>query len=361
MKWSNYDIVFMKRALELAEKGCGKVSPNPMVGCVLVKNDTIIGEGYHRKFGGDHAEVAALKDCHHRTNGATAYITLEPCTHNGKTPPCVEALIDADVKRVVFATKDPNPRVNGKAARILKKAGIDVVHGCLSHEAESLNEGFISVIKRKIPFVAMKVAASLDGRIATRSGQSKWITSAASRKRVHVLRDKYDAILVGIGTVLADNPELAGSRRKPRRIILDSRLRISPSAKVLRDNNVLVVTTIRSLKKRRDALERKGIPVLVMKKIEVKPLLKLLAKEGVTSLFVEGGSEVFSSFVDARAVDKLYWFVAPLLIGGVDAKMALSGKGVSKLTQSLILDNYNLERLSGSTKAGDDILIEGGV
>lgn len=352
----NIDKKFMQRVLELAKRGDGVVSPNPMVGAVIVKNGKILAERWHRKFGCDHAEIDAINNAQKakkKLKGATLYVNLEPCAHFGKTPPCVSEIIKAGFSRVVVAMRDPNPLVNGKGIKMLKKAGIKVDVGCFQNEARKLNKKFIKWISTGLPFVSIKVAMSLDGKIATRANDSKWITSEESRAYVRDLRDSHDAILVGINTLLKDNPMLSGKKRNPRRIVLDSTLRINTNSRFLRNKNVLIITTDRAPKNKLDFLRKRGYPIKIFKrKISIYPLLRFLGKIGISSILVEGGSAIFGSFIDARAIDKCYFFIAPKIIGGKTAKTAVSGVGVGKLNQSLRF-SYKLQKI------GEDVMIEG--
>jgi diaminohydroxyphosphoribosylaminopyrimidine deaminase/5-amino-6-(5-phosphoribosylamino)uracil reductase len=343
------DVYFMGRALMLARKG--HPSPNPRVGAVVVKDGVIIGEGFHERAGMPHAEVNALKGI--EAAGATLYVTLEPCSHHGRTPPCTDAIIDAGIGRVVCAMRDPNPKVDGIG--LLTEAGIPVDVGIMEDEARRLNEAFISYLDTNRPFTVLKCGMSLDGKIATKTGASKWITSQASRERAREMRENYDAILVGIGTVLADDPSLRSSGDKhPLRIILDSTLRIPRTSDVLSDDNVLVVTTTRAEAGRREALEQEGIEVLVCgdETVDLVRLLSLLGERGVTSLLVEGGSTVHGSFVQAGLVDKVLFFIAPLLIPGSTSLTAVGGEGIERLEEALRLGTMKVRRY------GDDILIE---
>lgn len=330
------DEKFMRRAIELAKKGNGSVSPNPLVGAVIVKNGKIIAQGWHKYFGGDHAEIVALnaaRKAGSNLSGSVLYVNLEPCVHYGKTPPCVGRVIASGIKRVVIAMKDPNPLVNGRGITALKKAGIKVSIGCLKSEARLLRR----------PFVAMKVAMSLDGKIATRTGDSKWITSEKSRKYVHEIRNNYDAILVGSKTVVKDNPVLAGTQNEPKRIILDSYLKVSLDSKVFRNANVFVATTKKAPIKKIKILEKRGINFKIFNptksepdKIPLIPLLDFLAGNGVSSILVEGGGEIFNSFINENLVNKFYWFIAPKIIGNAE-----------KMSQALSVNNYTFKNLSG--------------
>lgn len=306
------DTDYLRQALNLAKKGMGWVNPNPMVGAILVKNDVVIGKGYHKKIGGPHAEIEALKACKNDPKGATLYINLEPCVHFGRTPPCAEAIIKAGIKKVIYATADPNPKVSGRGIAVLKQAGIEVKVGELDSESRELNEAFFTFHTKKRPFVAIKFAASLDGKLATSTGDSKWITNEKSRQFAHTLRGQYQAILVGINTVLKDDPHL-GVRK---RIILDSKLRIPLEAKVLRDPKVIIATTKKANKKKLKELHRLGFDVIIFdEKIAVPKLLNILYQKEIISVLVEGGRQVLDSFIDSKLVDKVYAFHAPLLIG----------------------------------------------
>lgn len=333
---------FMRRALSLASRGSPFVSPNPMVGAVLVRKGKIIAESWHRKFGGPHAEALLFQQLKKRgilAAGGDLYVNLEPCVEffGKKTSSCANRIIESGIRRVFIAMKDPNPRVNGHGIKALKQAKISVEVGCMEKDAMRLNHKFIKWMRTGMPFVTMKVAMSLDGKIATKTGDSKWITSPESRRFVKLLRDEHDAILVGINTVLRDNPELKGVRREPLRIILDSKLQTSKGAKVVRDSNVLFITTRH---------EKRPVPCKAFsKKIKLVPLLRFLGKRGVSSILVEGGSEVFGSFVDARLVDRFVWFIAPKIIGGRSAKTAIGGEGVSFMKKALQLSRPHVQMI----------------
>ncbi|OGG77821.1 riboflavin biosynthesis protein RibD [Candidatus Kaiserbacteria bacterium RIFCSPLOWO2_01_FULL_54_24] len=351
------DVGYLKDALALAKQARGRTFPNPMVGAVIVKNGRIIGRGYHHKIGAPHAEVDALKAAAGKARGATLYINLEPCSHWGKTPPCVDAIIRAKIKGVVCCMRDPNPQVSGAGIRRLRRAGIEVSMGGCSAEAEVLNEGFLFFHRNRRPFVAIKFAASLDGKIATRSGDSRWITNERARGYARALRGHYQAILVGINTVLRDDPHLGTrkkGRRDPLRIVLDSRLRIPLTARVLRDENILLITTKRANSKKKRLLAGREIEVVEMgSRINVKALMRELYRREIISVLVEGGGDVLGSFVDARCVDKVYAFLAPILIGGETAKSAVGGKGSSSIRQALRLTRVERKIFS------DNILVSG--
>jgi diaminohydroxyphosphoribosylaminopyrimidine deaminase/5-amino-6-(5-phosphoribosylamino)uracil reductase len=356
------DEKWMKRALRLAEKGRGKTSPNPMVGAVLVKEGKTIGEGYHVRAGGDHAEIIALKQAGDEARGATLYLNLEPCTHYGKTPPCAPAVIRAGVKRVVIGMADPNPLVKRKGIENLKGAGLEVDVGIQEKECRRLNEAFCKYILKREPFIILKVAATLDGKIAARDGDSKWISGEASRRFVHRLRDQVDGVIVGIGTVLKDDPMLTArvrGGRDPYRIILDSRLRIPERAKVteISPSKTIIATTEAAPKDKIERLENKKVRVLVLAskegRINLKTCLSKLGEMEMMSLLVEGGSQVNGAFLDENLVDKLLLFLSPKLIGDSQALGIFGGKGVTNLKEAVVLREIRTKRI------GEDILIEG--
>lgn len=358
------ELLFMQKAITLARKGSLKVSPNPKVGCVLVKEGKIISQRSHQHFGGAHAEINALKEAGLRAKGSTMYINLEPCRHYGKTPPCTEAIIEAGVKEVVVGIIDPNPLVNGKGLRELKAKGIKIKLGVLKEECAKLNEPYIKYITRGIPFVILKSAMSLDGKIATPKGDSQWITSEASRKYVKTLRNQVDAILVGIDTVLQDNPGLLSSRSKKRpiRVILDSHLRIPLDARVLNSRAPTIVVTQNGVdKKRIENLEARGVEVLQIPKwrkhpqrgLDLKFLMKKLAKRGITSILIEGGGKVNASALEMGLVDKILFFIAPKIVGGENAITPVEGEGIDRIGEAIKLKDTKIR------KFGDDILFEG--
>jgi len=346
---NSQDEKYMQAALQLAKKGIGWAFPNPMVGAVLVKNNKIIGKGYYKSFGSPHAEIEAFNNATEDPRDATIYVTLEPHNHYGKTPPCTDTIIAKGIKRVVCAVADPNPKVHGSGFEKLKKAGIEVTVGVCENEAGKLNEGFFTFHQKKRPFVALKFAASLDGKMATKTGDSKWITNENTRVFARTLRGDYHAILVGINTVLQDNPNL-GARQKdkkdPLRIILDSALKIPLTSDVLRDDNVLIVTTKNADQEKLEQLHEKGIEVLQMpeEKILISDLIKALYKKEIVSIFVEGGSETLGSFADTKIVDRVYACFAPIIIGGRDAVSAIKGEGVTKVLDAIKLTDIHLER-----------------
>jgi len=355
------DKKWMKLALKIAKKGEGKVSPNPMVGAVLTNNGEMIAQGFHRYFGGPHAEVEVIKKAKDRTKGATLYVTLEPCCHYGKTPPCTTRIIKSGIRRVVIATLDPNPLVSGKGVEELRRAGIEVDVGVCEKEAKELNEAFLKFMKKRIPLVTVKVAASLDGKIATHLGESKWITGSKSRDFAHRLRDKADAVLVGINTVIKDNPSLLPfSRKHFLRIVLDSKLRIPLEARVLKDQDkadTFIFTTQRAEKQKIEELNNQGGKIVVVKEEEKRVnLLEVLKKLGeleVMNLLVEGGGEVIASFFEKRLVDRLSLFLSPRIIGGRKSLSWVEGKGINSLKESPWV------RIDSLRKVGEDFLFEG--
>lgn len=359
---------YMRRALELARRGEGHVSPNPMVGCVVVKDGRIIAEGYHEKVGEYHAERNALLNCSEDPAGADLYVTLEPCCHYGRTPPCTEIIIEKSIKRVFVAALDVNPLVAGKGVQTLRDAGIEVVTGILEQEAMDLNEVFYHFFETHRPFVAMKYAMTLDGKIACHTGDSQWITGPKSREHVHGLRKKYSSILVGIGTALADDPMLNCRTEKgadPVRLIADSQCRLPLSSNLVKTAKkipTIVVTTELALLsgdslKRAEALQKKGVEILLCGTAEVDfdLLLDLLAERDIDSVLVEGGGTVNASFLEAGLVDRVYAFLGPKLVGGADSKSPVEGKGVAKMADAAELNDIEVQRFD------DDIMITGRV
>ncbi|MBW8863322.1 MAG: bifunctional diaminohydroxyphosphoribosylaminopyrimidine deaminase/5-amino-6-(5-phosphoribosylamino)uracil reductase RibD [Verrucomicrobia bacterium] len=356
----------MRQALRLARRGFGTTSPNPMVGAVLVKAGQIIGRGWHRKAGGPHAEIEALLDTKkrgHNPKGATIYVTLEPCCTHGRTPPCTDALIATGIKRVVIGATDPNPKHAGKGFKILQRAGINVVHGILADECTRLNEAFNHWIIRHTPFVTVKAAMTLDGKIATASGESKWITGEPARAFGMKLRQGSDAILVGVNTVLADDPSLTvrvSSKSAPpklRRIVLDSLARTPISAKVISDDFAGLTTIVVSQRapKARVAALSKHVNVLAApaanSKLDLRWLLKKLGSENVASLLVEGGGEVNGSFLLGSFAQRVAFFYAPKILGGRDSRKGVAGDGAKSLGDVIQLHDIKWQKL------GDDLLL----
>jgi diaminohydroxyphosphoribosylaminopyrimidine deaminase/5-amino-6-(5-phosphoribosylamino)uracil reductase len=359
------DQIWMRRALDLAARARGRTSPNPMVGAVLVKDGQLIGEGFHAYAGSDHAEVAALRDAGPAARGATLYVSLEPCCHYGRTPPCVEQILQAGIRRVVAACEDPNPAVSGKGIAALRAAGLSVDVGVLAEEAERLNEAFFTHVRTGRPFVTLKVAASLDGKIATRTGESRWITGESARRRVHQLRNEMDAVLVGIGTVLRDDPLLTtrlgiADQRDPIRMIVDNLARLPLRAKVV--NRASTAPTILAVSQmaprtKLEALEREGVQVIVVesspRRVSLERLMEALGKRGILSVMIEGGAEINASALREGIVDKVLVFLAPTLIGGKSTPTAVGGDGIESLSQAVRLRDVRIERFDG------DILVEG--
>jgi diaminohydroxyphosphoribosylaminopyrimidine deaminase/5-amino-6-(5-phosphoribosylamino)uracil reductase len=324
----------MRLALQLARRPRNPPYPNPWVGCVIVKRGQIVGRGWHRGPGTRHAEVAALVQAGARARGATLYVTLEPCCHHGRTAPCTDALIRAGVSRVVYPIRDPNPLVSGRGARLLRRQGISVAGGVCAAEARSLNEVYLKFRKTGLPFVSIKVAASLDGKTATRAGRSKWITDRAARRRSLRIRARHQAVLVGITTILKDDPHLGPRLRGAAdtfRVVLDSRLRTPAGSQVMRTRRCVIACTMTASRLRQAKLERLGAQVWRFpgKRVPLRSLLARLAGQGIISVLAEGGSEVLGSFLDAKLADRVYWFVSPKIIGSQGAKSAIGGTGAA--------------------------------
>lgn len=357
------DEKYMAMALRLAEKARGRTSPNPMVGAVVVKNGRVIARGWHRKAGEPHAEAIALAKAGTAARGATLYVTLEPCSHtNKRTPPCSPLVIASGVKRMVIAMIDPNPKVSGGGIRAIRKAGIEVVTGVLESEARLLNEAFIKHVTKKAPFVTLKIAQTLDGKIATASGESKWITGKEAREEGHKLRNGNDAILVGINTVLKDDPSLTArisGGRDPMRIIVDSSLRIPVKAKVLSRRSgakTMIATLAGASKEKIKRLEAVGAEVLLVKgdrgRVDLRDLMGQLAKRDILSILIEGGAEIHASAFKSSIVDKVVIFIAPLLMTGKDSLCSIGGISPSKLTHAIRLRNVVTRFV------GHDIMLE---
>jgi diaminohydroxyphosphoribosylaminopyrimidine deaminase/5-amino-6-(5-phosphoribosylamino)uracil reductase len=356
---------FMNMALDLAAKGQGFTSPNPMVGAVVVKDDQVVGRGYHKIAGGSHAEVNALEAAGEFAKGATLYVTLEPCNHTGRTPPCTRKILELGVARVVAAMKDPNPKVAGNGAEFLKQNGVQVTTGICEAQAQKLNEAFVKYVHTGRPFVMAKCAATLDGRIATRTGDSKWVTGESARRYVHQLRHETDAIMVGINTIRNDDPSLTtrlpGSQGSdPARVILDTHLSISPDARVLRQASaaptILVAGPPVAGNKKR-AFEKAGARVIevVLENdlIDMNALMEQLGAMELTSLLIEGGSQVLASAFNRAVVDKVFFFYAPKILGGDDGVPICSGPGAELMGECIGIRDIAVRRL------GDDVLIEG--
>ena len=361
----SYDEKYMRLAMQLAGNAIGRTSPNPLVGAVIVKDNRVVGCGWHRKAGTPHAEVHALNQAGELAQGADVYVTLEPCAHYGKTPPCAKALVKAKVKNVYGGLLDVNPKVAGKGFKILEDAGIHVEYGFLQDELRKQNEVFFKWIEHKKPFVVLKAAMTLDGKIATATGQSKWITNETSRAYGYKLRDIYDGIIVGINTVIEDNPMLTArvdGGKNPIRIVVDSSLRIDINANVVQDKSAktIVATTDKADKDKILKLQAQDVDVIVVDKdendkVDIEKLLDILGQKNICSILVEGGATLSGSFVAKKLVDKVYFFIAPKIIGGKEAKTPVAGTGILNLQEALALKDIQIEKLE------EDILIIGRV
>ncbi|HUY96153.1 MAG TPA: bifunctional diaminohydroxyphosphoribosylaminopyrimidine deaminase/5-amino-6-(5-phosphoribosylamino)uracil reductase RibD [Verrucomicrobiae bacterium] len=355
----------MAEALRLARLGDHRTSPNPMVGAVVVAGGRLVGSGYHERWGAAHAEVRALTDAGELARGSTLHVTLEPCSHHGQTGPCVERILAAGVARVEVATLDPNPVVNGRGVSALRRAGVAVRVGCHAEEARELISAFAVWVTTGRPQVTLKFAMSLDGKLATTGGESRWITGPESRRRAHLLRHQHDAVLVGSGTVLADDPELSTRlerpARQPWRVVADGRLRTPASAKVLRGGGrpTLVATSADAPRDARAALEAAGAELIELTAIDghldLRELARHLGAGGCTSLLVEGGSTLLGSCLAQGLVDRVAAFVAPVLVGGVGAPGAIGGAGVGQLADAVRLRRFTAEAL------GADLLLSGAI
>jgi len=347
----------MARALELAERGRGRVEPNPLVGAVAVRDGRVVGEGFHERFGGPHAEPNAIAAAGEACRGATLYVTLEPCTHQGNTPPCVPAVVGAGFARVVAAMIDPDPRNQGRGIEQLRKAGIEVEVGLLEAAAQRLNAPFTKLTTRGLPFVTAKWAMSLDGKTATRTGDSRWVSSVPSRELVHTLRGQMDAVLVGLGTVLADDPLLTARPPGPRtatRIVADSAARLPLGSRLVGSAAaapLLVATTDRAPAERRAALAAAGAEVLVLPaergRVDLRALMAELGRRRATNVLLEGGGELCAAALAAGLVDKVLAFVAPRLVGGRDARTPLEGEGAATMAETLKAREWTVRRVGG--------------
>jgi diaminohydroxyphosphoribosylaminopyrimidine deaminase/5-amino-6-(5-phosphoribosylamino)uracil reductase len=358
MKYLKNDIYYMRRAIAMARKAIGRTSPNPLVGCVIVKSGKVIAEGWHKFCGGAHAEVDALKKAGTGAKGATMYVNLEPCSHWGRTPPCVEAILKAGIKKVVVAMVDPNPVNNGKSLRILQAKGVKVVTGVCEEEAKALNTAFVKYITTRMPFVTAKTAQTLDGKIATSKGDSKWITAEATRAFATKKRDEFDAILVGINTVLADDPRLNAPSKHLWKIVVDSKLRTPERARIFLGadpGQVILATTKTAPKARVTRLQKRGARVIICPakngRVDLKWLFKELAKIGIASILIEGGAAVIGSALKAKLVDRLYVYIAPKIVGNERARGAVAGLDVVKISQAFRV------RLTQVQKIGSDLFL----
>ena len=355
----------MQKALELARRGVGLTSPNPLVGSVIVAQGEVVGLGFHPRAGEPHAEIFALQEAGDRALGAELYVTLEPCNHQGKTPPCTAAIINAGISRVIIGTKDPNPLVAGRGIDYLRKSGVKVEVGLSEDECSKLNEFWNKFITTKLPFVTLKSAASLDGRIATHSGHSQWITNEKSRKYVHQLRAAHDAILVGIGTLLKDDPRLTAripgeKPRNPFRIVVDSMLRTPLDSKIFgHDGAQRMFLATREHNSEKLAPYRKLVKdILIMPsndlgQLDLNQLMIILGARGITSVLIEGGSEINGSALDSQIIDKVCFFYAPILVGGRGSLGMISGQGAETIDQAVAIKNISIRNFD------DDLCLEG--
>jgi len=352
---------FMQRCIDIAWNGLGKVSPNPMVGCVIVRNGKIVGEGFHRQFGEAHAEIYALLQAGKKARGATLFVNLEPCAHFGKTPPCTDAIVQSGISTVVIASKDPNPLVAGKGIRRLHGAGITVKVGILRKEAEFLNEKFFKFMNTGLPFVGIKLAQTLDGRIADTAGTSKWITSEKARKEVHKLRSEYDAVMVGAHTVFKDDPELTVrfiKAENPIRVVVDGRMVLPTTRKIFDTSNaptwVLTSTAaVRANDRKIQKLVVQGVRILAVstsRLLSTESILNALAAEGVSSVLLEGGASLIAPFVKHSFVDSLHLFIAPKILGG--------GLDGFRFGKPLFLHQHVKLKITNTINIGDDVLLE---
>lgn len=355
----------MRLAVSQANLGVGLTAPNPPVGAVVVKDGIVVGSGYHPKAGEPHAEIFALREAVDQAVGAEIYVTLEPCCHHGSTPPCTEAIIAAGISKVIVGTTDPNPKVAGRGIEILRSAGIEVIENILADECRSLIAPFACHILKSRPLVTLKGGMTLDGKIATATGESQWITSGESRQDVHRFRSQCDAILVGVGTVLSDDPQLTVrlvTGKNPIRVVLDSTLRIPDTAKILNISEAptVIITTERSPEHKRQELIAKGVAIVVVSEddngqIDIGVMLTMLAQMNIMHLLLEGGAEVNNNFLRLGFVDRVRFYIAPMLIGGDDALGIFKGRGFADLNSALRLTNWTVER------CGDDMLFRGEV
>jgi diaminohydroxyphosphoribosylaminopyrimidine deaminase/5-amino-6-(5-phosphoribosylamino)uracil reductase len=361
MESQDNDVQFMTRAIGLARKGKGRTSPNPAVGAVIVKGGKVIGEGWHKKAGAPHAEVAALQSCKTSPKGATLYVTLEPCNHMGKTPPCVPAIVKAGIKRVVIGAKDPSPKPGIKGIAALKRAGVVVEMSALAVECKRLIEDFVKHSATGLPFVTLKTAMTLDGKIATHTGDSRWISSEMSRRVVHTLRNEYDAVMVGSDTVILDDPSLTvrhgKSRRNPLRIIVDGTLRIPMNSAIVTTASqipTIIVTTSKAPIETVDALTNAGVDVITATQrgshIVLRWLLEELGRRGVMSVLLESGGRLAAAMLEERLIDRVMFFIAPKIIAGPNC--VLPSHGVAKMADALPLADPVI------TIVGPDILVD---
>lgn len=358
------DEKYMRMALALARRARGLTSPNPAVGAVIVKLGKVVGSGYHRRAGLPHAEAVAISRAGSLARGATLYVTLEPCNHFGRTPPCTDAIIASGIRRVVIGMRDPNPITDGRGIKKLSAHRISTTIGVLKDEAEGLNLPFIKFMKRGLPYVTVKIAESLDGKIATRTGDSKWISSNESRSRVQKMRESSDAVMVGVNTVIGDRPILLarapyGRARQPVRVIVDTRLRTPLDSPVLSTANVspvIIATTEGATKKRFDAYRSKGATIIITKsrdgRVDLADLCRRLGRMGIINILVEGGGELVAGLLRAKLIDRFLFFIAPRIIGGILAPTSVEGLGAGNIKDAVDLKDIRV------TRSSTDILIE---
>lgn len=355
----------MQLAYNLAKKGCGGVNPNPLVGAVIVKEGKIIGEGYHEIYGGPHAEVNAFRSAKESVEGATMYVTLEPCSHFGKTPPCAQAIVDNKIARVVVGMLDPNPLVAGRGVKLLQENGIEVESDFLSAELTQLNRVFLKFIQSKQPYIIMKTAMTLDGKIASRTGDSRWVSNEYSRARVHELRNELMAIMLGVDTVIADDPMLTTrlnnnkKGRNPIRIVVDSQARIPLDSKILNTSaeakTIVAVTAAAANKNKVDKINALGNEVLIIEekdgRVDLNHLMQVLGEKGIDGILLEGGATLNYAALESQIIDEVHAYIAPKIIGGSEAKTPVGGEGIEKMSDAVNLQNVRFENIA------DDILI----
>ena len=356
------DEKYMRMAIGLALRAEGLTNPNPLVGAVIVKQKKIVGKGYHKRCGLAHAEVNALNDAQGKAKGATLYVTLEPCDHFGRTPPCTDAIIKNKIKKVVIGMRDPNPINSGRGIRKLNRRGVRTVVGVLEEESRSLNKPYLKFITKKVPYITIKIAESLDGKIATRTGDSKWITSEDARRYVHGLRGKVDAVMVGVNTVIKDDPMLLSkysNEKQPIRIIVDSNLKTPLNAKIFSNARiypVIIATTKNVSRTKIRRYEAKGARFLFLtskkKNVDLRHLVKVLGRMTISHILVEGGGELIASLIEERLADRFLFFIAPKIIGGRTAITPVEGEGIKNMTEALLLNNVRVRKFE------DDILVE---
>ncbi len=358
----------MQLAYNLAKKGCGSVNPNPLVGAVIVKGGKVIGEGYHKIYGGPHAEVNAFRSAKESVEGATMYVTLEPCSHYGKTPPCAQAIVDNKIARVVIGMLDPNPLVSGRGVQLLQEHGIEVESDFLSAELTQMNRVFLKFIQSKKPYVVMKTAMTLDGKIASRTGDSRWVSNEQSRANVHELRNELIGIMVGVDTVIADDPilttRLTGNKkgRNPIRIVVDSKARIPLDSKILNTNSeakTIVAVTSEAKHSKLDEINALGNEVLIIEekdgRVDLNQLMQVLGEKGIDGILLEGGATLNYAALESQIVDEVHAYIAPKIIGGYEAKTPVGGEGIEKMKDAVNLQNIHFENIA------DDILVIGEV